>query len=158
MGCFAYCAQCAFDRLRAMRFGDFGIECAYGAIYAKSIVGPGAGCAGKILAMLCPACRWSLPSQRIHLLCQLNWGGAGKLVLGQVRGPAKLLSISLSSITLHGASTFNPYLPPASTTQPFLSVQLAPLQSVGLSGDVFGCSHQCGFQTPTEVTPLPRCI
>ena len=52
MGCFAYCAQCAFDRLRAMRFGDFGIECAYGAIYAKSIVGPGAGCAGKILAML----------------------------------------------------------------------------------------------------------
>jgi hypothetical protein len=58
MGCFAYCAQCAFDRLRAMRFGDFGIECAYGAIYAKSIVGPGAGCAGKILAMLCrhPAC------------------------------------------------------------------------------------------------------
>ena len=53
MGCFAYCAQCAFDRLRAMRFGDFGIECAYGAIYAKSIVGPGAGCAGKILAMLC---------------------------------------------------------------------------------------------------------
>ena len=56
MGCFAYCAQCAFDRLRAMRFGDFGIECAYGAIYAKSIVGPGAGCAGKILAML-----WRLP-------------------------------------------------------------------------------------------------
>ena len=52
MGCFAYCAQCAFDRLRAMRFGDFGIECAYGAIYAKSIVGPGAGCAGKNLAML----------------------------------------------------------------------------------------------------------
>ena len=56
MGCFAYCAQCAFDRLRAMRFGDFGIECAYGAIYAKSRVTAGAGCAGKNLAMLwfCP--------------------------------------------------------------------------------------------------------
>ena len=53
MGCFAYCAQCAFDRLRAMRFGDFGIECAYGAIYAKSRVTAGAGCAGKNLAMLC---------------------------------------------------------------------------------------------------------
>ena len=52
MGCFAYCAQCAFDRLRAMRFGDFGIECAYGAIYAKSLVTPAAGCAGKNLAML----------------------------------------------------------------------------------------------------------
>ena len=52
IGCFAYCAQCAFDRLRAMRFGDFGIECAYGAIYAKSIQTSAAGYAGKNLAML----------------------------------------------------------------------------------------------------------
>jgi len=44
-----------------MRFGDFGIECAYGAIYAKSIVGPGAGCAGKILAMLCDISSDDLP-------------------------------------------------------------------------------------------------
>jgi len=52
LGCFAHCAQCVFGRLRAMCFGDFCcIECAYGAIYAKSVVGAAAVvaavCAGK---------------------------------------------------------------------------------------------------------------
>jgi hypothetical protein len=50
IGCFAYGAQCAFDRLSAMRLGGFGIECAYGAICAKSIVAAAAGYAGKNLA------------------------------------------------------------------------------------------------------------
>jgi len=63
-----------------------------------------------------------------------------------------MLSISLSSITLHGASTFNPYLPPASTTQPFLiltlrlpNMSIAYPQSVS-SEQPFSVEHR--FQAP----------
>ena len=81
MGCFAYCAQCAFDRLRAMRFGDFGIECAYGAIYAKSRVTAGAGCAGKNLAMLCSVGRLSLQVLLVVVSARLTESAVGAVSL-----------------------------------------------------------------------------